>query len=142
MTVIHEKIEAGADGMQGWCRVDGTRVVLYVLPGSPEAAPAADTLHKAEAIVTALSKLLEAEDAHYGERLSVYLAAATPAESASPLSLATDRADRGQTAAGQDEEPAPCVLSGYGSPALFARAITGHLLRQWFGAEVMSAPGF
>jgi hypothetical protein len=142
MTVSSEKMVSGADGVPQWQRVDGTHVTLYAAPGALEASRASDTLRKAEAIVTALHKLLAPEAANSDEPISLYLTDSIPETSVASLSIASGGEERREPATGPDpaETSRAIYSSGDGEP--LARAITAHLLRQWFGANVASVPMF
>ena len=139
MTVSSDTTVSGFDETQKWHQTDGTHVVLYTAPDSPEAAEA---LRHAEAIVSALSKLLEPEGDSSGERFAVYLAANRPTASASSLSIAAGKEERPELPheARDGKRPVAVYAPSAGEPLV--RAVTEHLLRQWFGPQIAAAPTF
>ncbi len=125
MTLHSEAVRENSIDTEAWQRAEGTHVTLFVPQGSAEAEHSAASLQEAEALLTAIHKLLKPEEKALGEHLSLYLVESTCSEEA-----------------GAESE---ILLEGVrwerdGAP--LARAITAYLLRKWFGEQAASLPLF
>lgn len=140
MTVHTDNIPTGSLPQQAWQAVEGARVTLYIVPGSPEVDHAPALLHATEALLTALHKLLEPKETSAEERVQIYLTETAPAENA-PLSVRPSQTERDNALPTHPGSASNAIFSLPTSVSL-ARAITATALRRWYGEPIASAAAF